>query len=306
MSDKHEKMLETVRGLLAKAASTEFEAEAEAFRAKADELMTKYAIEMWQVEQAQAGVNAPTKPEIRNMDISWWYEMDRQVGEGLWRVFLAVTGHTRCRVAYKYASNMTRTIPVIGMPADLGYADMLFTHLFMQMVDRMDPKPKPGEPLVEALGRMKEAGMKWEDIFTRLRDSGYYPADMPWNASKMNFAGKYTQYCRTHNRERVYTSPSVYRRSFVTGFADALSSRLRVQREEQGQSTGSMALALRDIDVVVRDYMFENFPDMAKRTRGSMVRDEKMDEGVKRRGHQAGQEASIIGQHAVRRTPELS
>jgi len=190
MSDKHEKMLERVRGLLAKAASTEFDAEADAFRAKADELMTKYAIQLWQVEQAQAGVNAPTTPEIKHMDISWWYEVDRQIGAGLWSVFLSVTGHCRCRVAYKYADGYSKTIPVIGMPADLGYADMLFTHLFMQMMDRMDPKPKPGEPLVEALGRMKEAGMKWEDIFHRLRDAGYYPEGMAWNASKMNFAGK--------------------------------------------------------------------------------------------------------------------
>ena len=86
----------------------------------------------------------------------------------------------------------------------------------------------------------------------------------------------------------------------------ALAGRLKLQREEQGQETGSMALALRDISALVRDHMLDNFPDMGKRSRSVMARDEKMDSGVMARGHRAGQEVSILGQHAVRRTPELS
>lgn len=304
---EHEKMLERVRALLAKAASTEFEEEAEAFRAKADELMTKHAIAAWQVEQAQGRQDARPEPIVRNMSIDWFYSLDRDLGGGLWSVFLSVTQHTRCKVAWKYASASSRTIPVIGMPADLDYADMLFTHLFMQMVDQMDPKPKPNEPLVEALGRMKEAGLKWEEIFYRLRDAGYYPPELKWNASKMNFAGKYTQYCKTHGRERVYTSPTVYRRSFVAGYSAALAVRLRQQREEQGQSTGSMALALRDISVVVGDKMLELFPAMGQRTRTRAVAEQRLDSGVVQRGHKAGQEATILGNSpGLKRQKELS
>jgi hypothetical protein len=48
--DRKAKMLERVRALLAKADGTNFPEEADAFRAKADALMTEYAIEAWQMD----------------------------------------------------------------------------------------------------------------------------------------------------------------------------------------------------------------------------------------------------------------
>lgn len=296
MSEQHEKMLERVRALLAKASSTEFEQEAETFRAKADELMTKYAIEMWQIELAQVGKTGQTKPEIKDVNISWWWEMDRELGGALWSVLLSVCQHARCRVAHKEANYVTKSVPVVGMPADLMYCDMLFTHLFLQMVDTMDPRPKEGEGTLDAIVRMKEAGLKWEEIYYRLRTAGHYPEDQPWSPSKMDYAGKYTRYCAQHGRERVRTTPSIYRRSFAAGFSSALSTRLRAQREEQGQSTGSTALVLQDISKVVERALIEFFPSMGRRTttralKGSVL---KYDDASMVRGSRAGHEASII------------
>jgi hypothetical protein len=65
------KMLERVRALLAKADSTNFPEEAETFRAKADELMTRHSISQWAVEQAEAGRSAPIKPERRDFERAW-------------------------------------------------------------------------------------------------------------------------------------------------------------------------------------------------------------------------------------------
>lgn len=296
MSEQHEKMLERVRALLAKAAGGTTEQEAELLRAKADELMTKYAIEMWQIEAAQENATGRTKPEIRHMNIDWWWSMDDDLGGALWSVFVSVCSHARCRIAYKNVSGRDKTVPVVGMPADLGYVDMLFTHLFLQMVETMDPHPKPGEGTIEAIVRMKESGLKWEEIYYRLRKAGHYPENQPWSPSKMDYAGKYTRYCLEHGRERVRTTPSVYRRSFASGFSSALSSRLRQQREEQGQSTGSMAIAIRDISALVQDALYEFFPNQAVQSRSRAVAraDRKIDLASMARGSQAGHEASII------------
>ena len=320
MSD-HDKMLERVRALLAKAASTEFEEEAEAFRAKADELMTKYAIEMWMVEQAQAGKTGQTKPELRDMNIDWWWKMDNDLSEALWSVFSSVCTHCRCTIAVAKASYNSKTVPVVGMPADLGYADMLFTHLFMQMVDTMDPHPRPGEPLIEALVRMKEAGLKWEEIFRRLRHAGYYPENERWNPSKMDYAGKYTAYCKQHNRERVRVTPSVYRRSFATGFTSELRIRFREMRKQQESSLGSgMEVALRDISVVVREAMYDFFPDMRphpancqcdkctreRNRRLPAYKPRTYSDAAIARGAKAGRDAEILSNEArLGKTPEL-
>jgi hypothetical protein len=155
-------------------------------------------------------------------------------------------------------------VPLIGMAHDLDYFDLLFTHLLLQMMDAMDPHPYEGEPLISALVRMKESGLKWGEIHRRLRNVGLVP-DEPWSkkvASKMNFAGKYTQHCREQGRDRTYVTPSVYRRSFVDGFRWSLATRLRNQVEQQGQHTGSNAIALRDIMIVVREAMWDLFPEL--------------------------------------------
>lgn len=266
MTEQHDKMLERVRALLAKAAGGTTPEEAELLRAKADELMTKYAIEMWQIEHLEAGKNAKTMPTRKDMNIEWWwsYNTDYEVRSAMWDIFAAVARHCRCIPVPAKSDYNTKSVPVIGMPHDLNYLDMLFTHLLVQMSAAMDPQPEDGEPLISALVRMKEAGLKWEEAHRRLRKAGLVP-DESWSkkvASRMDFAGQYTRYCKAHGRDRTYVTPSIYRRSFTDGFRAILRTRLRNQVEEQGQNTGSMALALRDIRLVVQDAMWDLFPDM--------------------------------------------
>lgn len=304
----HEKMLERVRALLAKAAGGTTEEEAELLRAKADELMTKYAIEMWQIELAQEGKSARPKPELKHINIDWWWKMNDDLSNALWDVLMSVCAHARCKVAWRHASYNTKTVPIVGLPSDLGYVDLLFTHLFMQMVDTMDPHPRESDSMIEALVRMKESGLKWEEIYNRLRKAELVDDHGRWSsavASKMDFAGKYTRYCDQNGRERVRVTPSVFRRSFARGFSHALSKRLYSQREQQGQNTGSMELALRDISLVVTEAMYEMFPDMRPheagckcarcQTRLKPVRSTvNISLSAMSRGSKAGDEATIL------------
>lgn len=97
--DKKEKMLEKVRALLAKANDTEFEGEADVFRAKADELMTAYAIEQWQVDEADSRVGTSNRtPERRDIDISWyWKNSYSHIKHDLYHMFDQVARSCRCK-----------------------------------------------------------------------------------------------------------------------------------------------------------------------------------------------------------------
>src|SRR5580765_2541614 len=261
---EYESLLEKVRALLAKAASTTFPAEADSFRAKADELMTKHAIEQWEIDRAQTRA---THIAIRkDLDINWYWETrDRELASLLWSLCSTVMYHCRVETVIGKADYRAGKLPIVGMPSDVSYSDILFTHLMNQVIDQMDPRPKGGDTLESALARMKEAGMKWKDIYQRLVDAGLQEDWGPWTsgiASKCNYAGKYTRFCETTNRKRLRVSPAVHRRSFIYGFNDTMNQRFYTMRESQGQYSGSMALTIRDYRAKIKEAVWLHFPDL--------------------------------------------
>src|SRR4051812_14624254 len=163
---KTSKMLERVRALMAKAASTTFPEEADAFRSKANKLMTEYAIEQWQVEQLEAGRGTRPVPEKRLMDFDWWRH--NPFRSQLWLMFDAVAKHCRCMVVTSKADYRDMMIPVFGIRSDLDWFDMLFTSLMIQMVQKVDPQPRADMTLNENLAVMREAGMPWPEAIGRI------------------------------------------------------------------------------------------------------------------------------------------
>ncbi|MFN0030091.1 MAG: DUF2786 domain-containing protein [Acidimicrobiales bacterium] len=112
-------ILAKVRALLAQAESTTFPAEAEAFTAKAQELMTRYAIDHAVLHGSTPG----EKPTARRVPIEEPY-LDA-------KSFLlhVVSTHNRTKSVYteRYAF-----VTVVGFEADLAATDMLFTSLLVQ------------------------------------------------------------------------------------------------------------------------------------------------------------------------------
>jgi hypothetical protein len=130
--------------------------------------MTAYAIEQWQVEEAQAGVSARPKPEVREFNTDWWYDSPRYAE--LNRLFYSVSFHCRTVVAYRGWSG--RSCPVIGLPSDLDYLDLLFTHLMLQMGRNLERHYDPSKPLDENVYDMRMAGMGWMRITELLWKAG--------------------------------------------------------------------------------------------------------------------------------------
>lgn len=167
MSDKTHKMLERVRALLAKADGTDFPEEAATFRAKADELMSAYAIEQWMVEQAQAGVNARQEPVRREFARTW---VESKFRNDLFQLFTAVADHCRCVVGYR--GQNFRELPVYGLPSDLDYLDLLFTTLNLEVAKNMDPPVRADGEVGHEVFKQRQAGISWPRITEKMFNAG--------------------------------------------------------------------------------------------------------------------------------------
>ncbi len=113
------KVLARVRALLAKAESTTFAEEAEAFTAKAAELMARHAVDRAMVESA-AGDAIPI---ARRITIDDPYALAKAI------LLQHVAEANRCRTMW---SEMLGSSTLIGFPVDLQVAEVLFTSLLVQ------------------------------------------------------------------------------------------------------------------------------------------------------------------------------
>jgi hypothetical protein len=294
--DRKAKMLERVRALLAKANATNFPEEADAFRAKADEIMTAYAIEQWQVDAAQAGVGKAVMPERRDVNLNWYYNTPFR--NQLWWIFNELATHCRCTVVARKAEHHRGgdyMVPVLGLPSDLDYLDMLFTNIMFDFTRKIDPKPDPKRlSYYENLAMLKEAGLGWPAICRLMVEAGmleyketgkmvsrydyatgesrdeFVAHTKPWEIRK-NYAKPahdYRNWCKREGVPQSYTDPRTYRRNFAEGYEDALSSRLRKLRMaaadayDANHEAGGMSLVLRDIKQVIKEFMWDEFPDL--------------------------------------------
>lgn len=274
MSEKNAKMLERVRALLAKADDKSVTPqEAESFRAKADALMAQYAIDQWMVDAAQAGVNERPKPEIRYFNFSWWSTSEHR--DTLWTMFQDAANHCRCVVAVRGQGSNGEwgKMPVIGLPSDLDYFDLLFTDLMLQMGKQLEPSPDPNGELGEEVYLLRQAGQPWERITEQIfnvglvtptkkevekveahrdRWRGSYAGNAQpetgepitwrelkasdvWTDMKNRLANANRRYVKAHGlqEERNYVKPGVYRRSFAIGFVEEVGHRFREMVREQ-------------------------------------------------------------------------
>lgn len=272
MSETSQKMLERVRALLAKADQSEFPAEAESFRAKAQSLMDEWAIAEWMLRQDDP--TRATKPERRYIDISWYWRHPQS--ESLWSLMYSVATHAKAKLVYHDVQQ--GRVSVLGFGPDLDYFDLLFTSLMLQMNKHVLPEYDPSEELGPNLYRMRSNGMGWPAIASTLykvdvidlprtapeRDSNR--REWSWlspktqQAMRARLAKIYRDYTHSNGLKQNYTDPKVYQRSYAEGFVTSIESRLyamRLATQQQAAKAGSdnpYALAVRDTGLVLADY----------------------------------------------------
>ncbi len=115
-------VLERVRALLAKAESTEFEAEAEAFTAKAQELITRHSIDAVLVAARDDG---SARPPVTGRTV----HVEDPYAKEKWFLLSTVAEANGCRTIY---SPGYRIVTCFGLPDDLEAVDLLYTSLLLQ------------------------------------------------------------------------------------------------------------------------------------------------------------------------------
>jgi hypothetical protein len=130
--DVDQRMLSRVRALLAKAESTSYPEEAEAFTAKAQQLMARHSIDH---ALLAAKTGARDAPVTRRIGIDNPYEVPKTL------LLQVVADANRCRAAWMKRFGLST---VVGFPADLDSTELLFTSLLVQATKAMtqlNPRP---------------------------------------------------------------------------------------------------------------------------------------------------------------------
>jgi hypothetical protein len=123
--DVDHRMLDRIRALLAKAESTDFPEEADAYTAKAQQLMARHSIDH-ALLAAQTG--GRDEPLTRRIAIDNPYEAPKTL------LLQVVAEANRCRAVWMKRFGFTM---IVGFPADLDLAELLFTSLLVQATKAM-------------------------------------------------------------------------------------------------------------------------------------------------------------------------
>ncbi|HKT01852.1 MAG TPA: DUF2786 domain-containing protein, partial [Rugosimonospora sp.] len=120
------RQLDRIRALLAKAESTNFPEEAEAYTAKAQELMARHSIDYALL--AASGTDGATRPLGRRIGVDNPYEAPKVL------LLDAVSRANRCQSVWSQAYGF---VTVLGFESDVDGVELLFTSLLVQATAAM-------------------------------------------------------------------------------------------------------------------------------------------------------------------------
>jgi hypothetical protein len=287
-------MLRKVRALLDKADSTPFEAEADAFRAKADELMLKYAIESYELEQSRPATERRAEPVLRRFFIC---RADNPVKDEIITLFSAVADHTRCKGVLHGARLGSGEVEgtVVGFPADTEYCEMLFTSLWLQMSRGLEPQPNQDLSYDDNVVMLLQSGL---DRGTVARLMGHEPGPEKKRAmAKMSKIWK--EWCDRNGEFQTRPNNLTYARNFANGYVGAVWDRLIELKKRQGEELKGSGkdLVLYDLSNAVNIKFVEAFPYLGSTYKGRA--EGKFLGAAYTRGSKAGREADL-GQTRMR------
>ena len=116
-------VLQRIRALLAQAESTTFEAEAETFTAKAQELMTRHAVDAAIVAAGSSRSGDAARPVTVRLPVDAPYVDAKSL------LLQIVASATRCRSVFHADLGLST---VVGFPDDVAAVELLFTSLLLQ------------------------------------------------------------------------------------------------------------------------------------------------------------------------------
>jgi hypothetical protein len=224
-------LLDRARALLAKAESTAFEEEADAFLAKAQELMTRHNLDRAALEEPGEGVEGV---EARRC----WLDDPYLKQKGY--LLAVVAQANRCKTV---AVEEYGFVTIFGHPDDISATEALFTSLLAHATKQMTSAGRPGRPA---------RAFELENLFSQA-GSGPEPNEQ----------------LREFLLGRPSSSRPSYRRSFLIAYANRIGTRLReaalAATEAAVQSSAGALLPVlanreRGVDEAVRKMFPETSP----------------------------------------------
>lgn len=294
MGSSRDDVLRRVQALLSKADSTTFDEERDALLAKADDLMLKYAIESYEIDKARNFAHRQESVVLREVEM---VEYDHPVARTLIDLMSDVTRHLRCRVAYAgaYRGGKVRA-KVVGFESDTEFVEMLYTSLWLQMTNHLEPKPDPDLSIEENVVMLLENGQKRERVCQLL---GWDYQKDHGKVSKI-----YRDYCEANGQSytpRSRPTGSTYAQNFARGFVSRVSLRFYEMDKVREESANGSAIVLRDRNKEVSDAYKEFFPHLGTMRRRA---EGKFNATARERGDTAGRKADL-GQPRVRSSKAL-
>ena len=306
-------MIRKIQALLDKADSSEFGPERDAFREKADQLIVKYAIESYEMDEARAA-----KGEVRlQTPIQQDLLIPTMKGDGLsanWKLVQNIACAVGCRLIYRgFATDDNNVIcyklTIIGFATDVHYVELLYFSLRLQMLTMLFPKPDPSQSFDQNVYTLHEAGLKWEnikDLMNHCRaEMGASVKGKPiwreiaWD-DKNHDGGSLRSAAKRWAKATGDTYHSVansenYRISFADAFVERIYRRLTATRQDSGKE---LVLARRQEDVtemwesLLPKPTEEELANQARR-RVAKVKTRAYDYEAARRGRDAADRAVI-------------
>lgn len=289
------KILEKVRKLIDKADDPAVgEHESDALRAKADELMLKYAIEQAELERvSRKHTEEPVSKRILVTD------QKLAIRTQLCDLLYTLAKYNRCQMVahgYNDAGDFPLWATLVGFPTDIEFTEMLFTSLRLEIARNIHPKPDPRASYEDNLITLKEAGLKWADIFELLKSVGQ--AEDPFTRNKaVRYTKDYTKACDERGRERMYVQPVTHQRSWMAGFNWRISQRLAEERRRmEDQFKDRVKTRVGGTDLVLRDRnqrVLEMYDHLFPNTRSAKRQNNKIASGSWAGGEEAAKRASL-------------
>lgn len=247
---EYEKVLERVQKLLAKAEGTEYEEERAIFVKKADDLMTKYMVEQWEVDQFSRAISKQRKPELREFRFDTSNEWE--VRNALANMFAATARFCRCELGPIWTSSGK----VVGYPADLNYLEMLFISLQVQMASALTPHWDPTLSEGENIHNLKMAGMKWQDIYYIQHPEGTWE-----RRHGVRYTNVYKKWAEQTGTERQQTSGvKEYREQFIRAYTRRIKERLQKIDQVREEETAGYSLVRVSIADDLKEALYQHFP----------------------------------------------
>jgi hypothetical protein len=261
-----ETILAKVQKLLDKAWSTNYEEEKQSLLNKAEELMQRYSIEQFQLQDPSrantAGEVKGSKPEARDM-VAYPHISEYEVYNSIFNMFHALARHLGCRVGPRKQGAGFGTYIVVGYPADLDFLEMMHQSLQLHFLSKVDPAVTPEVSWEMNLIALKQAGYKWEQIHYRLRDGHReYPNTGPWERSiGVRFTAIYKKWRDAHPDEPAnVSSPKMWRQDFMIGYCSGIGARLYDMRQDLLANDKNLPALLDDKKSLVDEMFEELFP----------------------------------------------